>query len=372
LERFTRELSVKDKRYQVFISSTYEDLRAEQSAVQDAVISTGDFPVQMESFPAADEDQFEFIKSLIDECDYYVLIIAGRYGTQAEDGLSYTHKEFRYAVSQGVPVLVMLRDDRENLPQKRSERDPDGQKKLDGFIAEAEAGRLRKTWVTMDGLKLAVREALDYAKATNPRTGWIRGNSLTNIEALEELNAVRKQNDEFRQMLGELSVDIKLPRLPNVDEEIEITLFPAKNKNRPDCYGTLAKIKASWISLFPIYYDELKWSSNDWNGEVYHHVDVTESCVGIGSAIAGHLASENTQGLFTFFASDLHRLSAYYIEAGLVREDGEDPFQPAANRLARRLRIEGIANGELSIIDGTVTVGRRGGIATVIDDDIPF
>ena len=31
----------------------------------------------METFPADNDEQFEFIKSVIDECDYYVLIIAG-------------------------------------------------------------------------------------------------------------------------------------------------------------------------------------------------------------------------------------------------------------------------------------------------------
>jgi hypothetical protein len=94
-----------EKRYSIFISSTYEDLKVERLAVQDVVISAGDFPVQMESFPAADEDQFEFIKSLIDKCDYYVLIVAGRYGTLAEDGMSYTEKEYRYAASKGITVL---------------------------------------------------------------------------------------------------------------------------------------------------------------------------------------------------------------------------------------------------------------------------
>lgn len=103
------------KRYQVFISSTYEDLVSERRGVQDVVISNGDFPVQMESFPAADEDQFEFIKTLIDQCDYYILIIAGRYGNVAEDGISYTHKEFRYAASKGIPILVMVHADRSKI-----------------------------------------------------------------------------------------------------------------------------------------------------------------------------------------------------------------------------------------------------------------
>jgi hypothetical protein len=97
-----------DKRYSVFISSTFEDLKDERRAVQDTVISAGDFPVQMEYFPATDEAAFDLIKSLLDKCDYYILIIGGRYGSLDSDGLSYTHKEFRYAVSKNIPVIVML------------------------------------------------------------------------------------------------------------------------------------------------------------------------------------------------------------------------------------------------------------------------
>ncbi|WP_457300479.1 DUF4062 domain-containing protein [Phyllobacterium sp. P5_D12] len=146
---------MQDKRYQVFISSTFQDLQNERRAVQDVVISTGDFPVQMESFPAADQDQFEFIKSLIDQCDYCILIIGGRYGTVAEDGLSYTHNEFKYAVSKGVPVLVMVHGERGKISLDKSEKTDVGKKRLDDFISEAEANRLRKTWDTLDGLKLA-------------------------------------------------------------------------------------------------------------------------------------------------------------------------------------------------------------------------
>ena len=206
-------MALHEKRYQVFISSTFEDLREERRAVQDVVISTGDFPVQMESFPAADLDQFTFIKSLIDHCDYYVLIIAGRYGTLANDGVSYTEKEYRYAVSKGVPVLVMVHSDRGSIAANKSEQTTLGKKHLDRFILEASNGRLRKDWNTIDGLKLAVREALDLSKVRNPRVGWVRGDQISSREALQELNEVRKENAKFRDVLGELAIDLPLPDL---------------------------------------------------------------------------------------------------------------------------------------------------------------
>lgn len=110
------------KRYQVFISSTYDDLKEERKAIEQTIISAGDFPVGMEAFPAADEEQFDFIKSIISQCDYYVLVISGRYGSLAPDGKSYTEKEYDYAAEIGVPVLVMLRDERGELPVNKAEK----------------------------------------------------------------------------------------------------------------------------------------------------------------------------------------------------------------------------------------------------------
>jgi Domain of unknown function (DUF4062) len=36
----------------------------------------------MELFPAADDDTLTLIKSVIDDSDYYVIILGGRYGTR--------------------------------------------------------------------------------------------------------------------------------------------------------------------------------------------------------------------------------------------------------------------------------------------------
>ena len=93
-----------NKRYQIFVSSTYEDLKEERRTVLSAVQDMEDIPSGMEMFPATDEEQFNFIKKIIDNSDYYVVIVAGRYGSIAPDGLSYTEKEYDYAVSKGIRV----------------------------------------------------------------------------------------------------------------------------------------------------------------------------------------------------------------------------------------------------------------------------
>lgn len=70
------------------------------------------FPVGMEIFGAADEEQWEIIRDTIDSSDYYVLLVANRYGSIVEDGsdkgISYTEKEYRYAKEKGIPILGVL------------------------------------------------------------------------------------------------------------------------------------------------------------------------------------------------------------------------------------------------------------------------
>ena len=55
------------KRYQIFISSTFADLRDERNMVMQAVLERKCFPAGMELFPAIDKEQFDYIKKVIDD-----------------------------------------------------------------------------------------------------------------------------------------------------------------------------------------------------------------------------------------------------------------------------------------------------------------
>lgn len=357
---------MQQKRYQIFLSSTFTDLKAERQAVRDIIIRGGDFPVQMEDFPASDTDQLEYIKPLIEESDYYVLIIGGRYGTIAEDGLSYTHKEYQHAKSCGVPVLVLLHGDLGSIPAEKSEETSVGRKRLNDFINEAQGGRLRNIWTTIDNLKLHLLESLYHAKAAHPRIGWVRGDSVASTETLEELNQVRKENEKFRDALGNLSIDVPMPKLPSADAEVIIKLLPhAKNAGFSNQkVGSAAKVKATWIDIFPFVHANLHWSQNDYRGEVYYSVDTEMSCVAIGSAIADDLATVDTSGLFKIPGVTLDILTSYYIEVGLMKASGDNPFTVAAESLARRHRISSTGRPIFTIVDGDVTVTNY--------DDVPF
>lgn len=364
------------KRYSVFISSTFEDLRDERRAVQDTVIEAGDFPVQMESFPASDEDALDLIKSLLDKCDYYVLIIGGRYGSLLGDGMSFTHKEFRYAVEQGIPVLVMLHGNRGAISAEKTEASDDGRERLEAFILEASTGRTRKTWTSTGDLKAAVLSALVNSKQVRPRVGWVRGDAVASVEALEQLNAVRIENAKFREAMGHVEVEISLPPLPPIDSEVMVDLQPrtisTRFSTRRGSHGT---IKTTWMGLFPVFFSNLSWGANGgFEGGYWTNRD--ESRLRIGSAVAQELTQRDTSECFALSTATFERLLAYYREVGLMHStEAESPFTELAEKVARRHRIAGGGTKTFSIVEGDIEVTLTHTTPTSDEppvDDIPF
>jgi len=84
------------KRFSIFVSSTKTDLEPEREAVIKAIIELGHMPASMEYFPASNRESWSYIEKVIDDCDYYVLIVAAKYGSiDEETGLSFTEREYR-------------------------------------------------------------------------------------------------------------------------------------------------------------------------------------------------------------------------------------------------------------------------------------
>src|ERR1700674_5525097 len=137
-----------DTRYQVFISSTFTDLREERQAVLSALLQLNAIPAGMELFPAADEDAWSLISRVIDECDYYLLLIGGRYGSVDSDGLSFTEREYDHALSKKKPVMAFLHGKPDDIPIGKSEKDPTTRQSLERFRAKVEKAKHVKYWTT--------------------------------------------------------------------------------------------------------------------------------------------------------------------------------------------------------------------------------
>src|SRR5919205_3446113 len=97
------------KKYQVFISSTFTDMKAERQAAVEAILTAGHIPAGMELFAAGDESQMKVIKRWIDESDVFLLILGGRYGSiEPESQKSYIQLEYEYALEQNKPFFAVV------------------------------------------------------------------------------------------------------------------------------------------------------------------------------------------------------------------------------------------------------------------------
>jgi hypothetical protein len=178
-----------DQRYQVFVSSTYLDLGEERHAVIMALLQLNAIPAGMELFPAADEDAWTLIKSVIDDCDYYLLVVGGKYGSvDPVEDISYTEREYDYAVAQRKPVMAFLHGDPDAIPVGRAEKSEEAQRKLAAFRTKVERRKHVKYWTSPEDL--AGKVALSFALFTKsyPAPGWIRGDKQASSEVLAELN----------------------------------------------------------------------------------------------------------------------------------------------------------------------------------------
>ena len=236
-----------DKRYQVFISSTYADLKEERRSVIQSVIELNCIPAGMELFPAADEEQLEFIKRVIDDCDYYLLIIAGRYGSVGADGISYTEKEFNYAVNRGLPVIAFPHENPDDITFGKSEKDAALRKKLEEFRTRVCTGRIVKMWRNPQELPGYVAQSLSTIIHRHPATGWVRANRVASEEILTEINDLRKVNAELRESLAELRPDPVIQDLAGLDEQVRVfgTVVHASRNYREDW-----ERRATWAEIF--------------------------------------------------------------------------------------------------------------------------
>jgi hypothetical protein len=185
-------------RFQVFISSTFRDLQKERQAVLDAILSVGHLPAGMELFPASDATPWEVIARIIDDSDYYILVVGGLYGSTDSSGISYTEREYDYAAAKGIPILSFLHGNPDAIPAGKVELREDAQIKLAAFRKKIGI-RHCKCWLSAEDLQYKVAVGLVQEINLNPRTGWVRANEVLDVA-----------DDKLRKALDDAAIQRKL------------------------------------------------------------------------------------------------------------------------------------------------------------------
>ena len=173
------------RKYSVFISSTCEDPIEERQELLGVALENNYIPVGMEQFHAYPAKQWDVITKMIDECDAYLLVIGGRYGSiDVKERISFTEMEYNYAKSKSIPVLVLIRKT-ETITQDKMDSGSDKfqkQGKLDELKRVMNDDNTVSFFSSISDLKYeasnALRNALEFC---GEQAGWVRYSDIRDI-----------------------------------------------------------------------------------------------------------------------------------------------------------------------------------------------
>jgi len=215
-------------------------------------------PAGMEHFPAADEEQWNFIKRIIDYSDYYLLIIGGRYGSLDDDGLSFTEKEYDYAVSKNIKVVALIHGSPETLTFQNSEQEPSLREKLQAFRDKVKTKRLVDFWTSANELPGKVALGIMNARTMHPAIGWVRADRVSNENSLIEINNLRKENSDLIIKNNSLENEIKsksynyqsIPDLASIESEFTVSYSGYVSTRYSQSERVTWKAVLTWKDIF--------------------------------------------------------------------------------------------------------------------------
>lgn len=150
----------------IYVSSTYKDLIDERTAVREAILALGHFPVAMEEYGSADERPLEKCLADVRSCQVYVGIIAWRYGFCPNGGEKcITQLEYEAADAKGIPRYIFMLHEDAAWPRNRI---PDeDQPRIKSFRQMLENNRLVGHFNDKNELARLVTQSLSNASISN-------------------------------------------------------------------------------------------------------------------------------------------------------------------------------------------------------------
>jgi len=161
-------------------------------------------------------------------------------------GISYTEKEYDYAVSQSIPVLAFIRSDEENIPVGKVEMDVEIREKLKKFKQKVGNKHHLNYWKSIEELKANVLSSLSMAFVMNSQTGWVKAGGIDNIELLSRLADLQKRYDDLIEeniKLKEISIHSDPTQFAFGSHKLQIDFKYTDNSKTWQC-------EISWHDLF--------------------------------------------------------------------------------------------------------------------------
>lgn len=208
-----------DKRYQVFISTSGQDMQPERIILAQTLVGMGFFSWGLEQRTPLST---AFARRQIDDCDYVVILLGSQYGEQSVSGVGYMHLEYIYAVSKQKPVIVFMHDDPDSRDESLHDAKPELREKFKEFrkLLQSEVDQVF-TYRTLRDLEMAVRLNMPQMLERYPVTGWVRPQ---NTQALHD------EIDELKAKIAQMEADA--------------------GKSEPDPFLTLPKVSMHEVFSF--------------------------------------------------------------------------------------------------------------------------
>lgn len=272
-----------NKKLQVFVSSTYTDLKEERQAAVQAILDAGHIPAGMELFKAGNESQLKTIYKWIDESDVYMLILGGRYGSiEEKSSKSYTQLEYEYALSKNIPVFAVVLSDL-FLTQKitslglKNATEQTAPDKYQSFKSLVMSKIIREVNDCKD-IKIAIYSTLNDFMTDYDLVGWVRNNNENDtIQLLKDNNTLIKENNFLNKQVQKLQEQLNAKskeQFGNYSFDELVKIFKKKKFEIPAKYTkgeTDTNINALkfFILYFEIFATGVSNENNSSNYEVY-------------------------------------------------------------------------------------------------------
>lgn len=222
-----------NKKLQVFISSTFLDLKEDREVAVESVLSAGHIPAGMELFTAGNESQWETIKRWIDASDIYMLILGGRYGSiEEKSNLSYIELEYNYAIEKKKPFFSLVMSE-EFLDKRVHEKgktilELEYPQKYQDFKNKV-LTKMCKFYSDSKDIKIAIYETLKDFNDRFNLAGWVSGRELPDItlyqkeiaDLKEKIMTIHTEKNELLKKIRVLTTEQQAVTNNYLQEDIE-------------------------------------------------------------------------------------------------------------------------------------------------------
>jgi hypothetical protein len=211
------------RKYQVFISSSFEDLKDARQVLIQATLRKDHIPFGMEMLKAGTERGIDVIEKNIKKSDIFVIMIGARFGSPIDDwisdALTFTEKEYEFAIKYKLPIIAFLLDEAEYikvraiLPMNSRERGCEGDLlKFRERVKRVEGGTRIVEFFSNDNLgdlahkySTSLSDEVEKLNDAGYQGGWIEGREYEALKDKDNLGLLSSENPFFQKLLEGLN-----------------------------------------------------------------------------------------------------------------------------------------------------------------------